>query len=171
MTDLLTTAPGTFANLYSLATEAANELNPSPMVFPFELNQYEPGSYVMISGIRGPEISWENIGTFSQIERFSIYGKATVYTGLSLTDDPTVAVSVLSDTYTLFQQVIMTPIMSNRFVPILGAIPGFADGTMYSVLPAYTRYEGMPGNIAGGQNGWSGVVDWAFNFEAYITPA
>lgn len=171
VSNLISTAPGAFTNFYSLIAAMCEVQNPSVQCFPFELNQYEPDSYVMVSGIENHVIDWETIGAFSQIEQYSIYGKATVYTGAALSDDPTIAAGVLNATYQVFNTCVMQVAMSNREVPIFGSIPGVPDGALFRMQPEHARYQGMPGNLGGSESGWSGVIDWSFSLWAYITPA
>jgi hypothetical protein len=167
MADLVSSAPGIFTALLGLVEAAAGEEEEQTLVFPFELGQYEPARYVMVSEIANHIIEWESIGDFGQKETYEVRGKATVYSGDSIATNPALATSVLTDTYALFQACVMTPAMSNRDMPILGT----TGPTPYLMLPAYARYHGNPGNMAGGQAGWCGEIDWSFHFEAYIAPA
>jgi hypothetical protein len=165
--DLVSSVPGVFAALLGLVCTAAAEQSPSVSVFAFELGQHEPGSYVMVHEIKGPRYEWENIGPFSQKEMYSIHGKATVFSGDSVATNETLAVDVLDETFALMQACVMTPVMSNRDMPILGT----TGPTPYLMLPVESQYDAAPGVIGGGPGGWCGVLDWGFSFEAIITPA
>ena len=164
--DLVSTAPAVYTALLGLVQTAAAAQNPAPAVFAFELGQYEPGSYVTVHAIENQRWDPETIGSFSQIEEYEVCGCATVFSGDSPATNPSVASTVLNATYSLFQSCVMTPAMSNRTMPILGGPPNVTR-----MLPAFTRYTGAPGNIGGAQGGWVGIVEWAFSFQAYVTPA
>lgn len=165
--DLISSAPGVYTALYNLLTAAGAAQNPAVPVFGFELTEWEPGTYVIVNGIENHKFDPESMGTFSQLENYDITGVATVFTGSSVTDDPTVTTDILSQTYAAFQSVVMTPIMSNRMMPILGT----TGPTPYQMLPGDARYTGTVGNLAGGPGGWVGTLEWSYHFSAYLTPA
>ena len=99
--DLVSSVPGIYTALLSQIQAAAAAQNPPVNVFPFEIGQYEPGSYVTVERIAGPSGSgagpvyeWEAIGSFAQKEKYTVCGKATVATGDSVTSG-TVAIDIL----------------------------------------------------------------------------
>ncbi|GAC1530908.1 MAG: hypothetical protein NVS3B1_23610 [Marmoricola sp.] len=166
MANLVSTVPGVYNALFKLVAAAGKAQNPSVSVFSFELGQFEPGSYVTVHGVENHDWEWETIGAFSQKEHYDITGTATVFSGDSPATDVNVASTVLSQTYSLFQNLVMIPIMSNRTMPILGGPPN-----VYSMLPGHTRYTAEPGNIGGGASGWVGIIEFSFHFDALCTPA
>lgn len=166
MPDLVSTAPAIYEAFLKLVEEAAEGLSPQPAVFPFELGQYEPGSYITVHEIANHEWEWETIGAFTQKERYEVCGCATVYSGDSPATNKTLATAVMSETYSLFNTCVMTPLMSHRTVPLLG-VTGVSP---YLMLPYYGRYEAHPGSADGGQAGWCGVLNWSYHFEALVTP-
>lgn len=165
--DLVSSVPGIFTALLGLVQTAAAAMTPQPAVFAFELGQYEPGRYVTVHEIKGPDYQWEDIGTFAQKEIYEICGLATVFTGDSVTNNANVATQVLADTIDLFQTCVMTPVMSNRTMPLLGT----TGPSPLLMLPDRMAYDSGPGEIAGGEGGWVGKYEWSFHFEAIITPA
>jgi hypothetical protein len=164
---LVSSVPGVFTALLNLIRTVAEEQSPSIAVFPFELGQYEPASYVMLSEIKGPRYEWESIGNYAQREIYDITGKATVFSGDSAATNATLAVTVLEETFALFQTCVMTPVITNRDMPTFGT----AGPTPFLVLPLESAYTAGPGNIGGGQGGWCGVIEWGFHFEAVLTPS
>jgi len=164
--DLISSAPGIYAAFLKLVGEAAAGQATPVSVFPFELSQYEPKSYIILSKIENHQFEWKSIGVFAQKERYEIVGKTTVFTGDSPAVNQKLATKVLAETYALFQACVMTPAMSNRNMPILDT----EGPTPYLMLPSYARYDAAPGEMGGGPAGWCGVLDWGFSFEAILTP-
>lgn len=164
--DLVSTAPGVYSALLGLVQAAAVAQSPPVSVFAFELGQYEPGSYVTVHAIENHQWDPETIGTFSQREGYDVCGCATVFTGDSPATNAPVATTILAQTYALFQALVMTPAMSNRVIPILGA-----STDVFQMLPGFSRYSAGPGNMAGGEAGWVGILEWSFHFDALVTPA
>jgi hypothetical protein len=164
---LISSVPGIYTALLGLVTEAAEEeANPQVTVFPFELDQYEPAAYIVLSEIRGPRYEWESFEPFfAQKEFYSIHGKVIVFTGDSGTIRPEVVTNALVSTFDIFQQCVMSPIMSNRNEPMLGT----TGPSPYLMLPEETSYEAGVGKIAGTPGGWDSILDWAFRFEALLT--
>lgn len=182
MSDLVSSVPGVWDALLGLVQTAALAVsNPVPgspdstvYVFPFALGEYAPGAYVTIHGItgpqgvgQGPQYKWEAIGDFSQREIFGINGAVTVFSGDSPTNNPTISTQVLGWCISLFQSCVMTPVMSNRNMPILGT----TGPSPFLMLPARMGYSSGPGTVGDGAAGWSGVFSWSFHFESVITPA
>lgn len=151
-----------------LQTAGAAQATPVD-VFAFALDQDEPAQYVILDSIENHRWEIESIGSFSNKEHFDIVGRATVFNGGMLDDDVTVTTDVMNSTYSLFQNVVMIPVMSNRSMPILG-YSGAGNGP-YQMLPGYSRYVAGPGQIGAGQGGWVGVIEFSYHFDAYVTPA
>ena len=165
--DLVSSAPGIYQAMLTLVQQAAAAQNPVVSVFPFELGQYEPGSYVTLHAIENHRFEWAYIPTFTQYEYYDITGVATVFTGDSPADNPTVATTVLNQTYSLFQNVVMTPVISNRDMPIFQT----QGPSPLMMLPEVAQYTAGVGNLAGGPGGWVGTIDFRYSFTALVTPA
>jgi hypothetical protein len=166
MASLISSVPGIYEKLDALLKAAGEEQDPRIPVFSFELGQYEPAGYVFIKEIKQQPYEWEAIGAFTQKETYDICGEATVFSGDSQATNPEVVQRVIEETYALFQNCVMTPVMSNRDMPILGT----TGPTPYLVLPWESQPDFGPAEIAGGQAGWYGKINWSFHFEALITP-
>lgn len=163
--DLVSTAPGIFAALLGLVQTAAAAQNPAVSVFAFEVGQYEPATYTTVHALENQTWDWAYLGAFTQYEEYDIAGCTAVYSGDSPNTNPAVASTVLSQTYNLFQAVVMTPVMSNRTIPILGG-----PSNVIEMTPNYSRYMAGPGNMGDTQAGWSGEIEWSFHFRANVTP-
>lgn len=163
--DLVSTAPTTYTAMLGLIETAAAAQNPAVSVFAFELGQYEPGSYIMLHQIANHSWTVETLGSFTQLEHYDICGKVTVFSGDSPATNPSVATTVMSSTYTLFQATVMTPMMSNRTIPILGG-----SRQVYQMMPTMSQYTAGLGEIADQPAGWVGMIDFYYHFDAYITP-
>lgn len=162
--NLSSTAPGIYKALLGLVQTAAAGQNPPINVFPFEIGQYEPGSYVTVQAVENHHWEWAYIGTFTQYEAYDVCGIATVFTGDSVTSG-TVATDVMAQTYSLFETCVMTPVMSNRNIPILGG-----PSNVIEMTPNDSGYTAEPGLVDGNPSGWVGVIPWSFHFRANVTP-
>jgi hypothetical protein len=101
MTVLTSTAPGVWSAFVALVTTAANAatINGNPVtVFPFEVTQNQPANYIQFVAIENHRWEPEGIG-YQFREDYRINGLATVFTGNSLSDDPSIANTVLDATY------------------------------------------------------------------------
>jgi hypothetical protein len=166
---LPSTAPAVYAAFFTASREAA-ELQEQPVnVFPFALELFEPAQYVLITEIANHNWEWESIGSFTQRERYEIRGAATVFRGDDIANNPEIAVNVLEETYSVFNECVMRPLMSNRNEPILN-VKG-VQASPFLMLPEFTRYSAGAGQLGGGPGGWYGRLDWAFSFEALVNPA
>lgn len=164
--DLILSAPGVYIAMLGLIQTAGAAQDPVISVYGFEVGASEPDDYIEVLGFKDHHIKPETIGTFSQIEEYSITGRTTVFTGASPVDDPNVGIEILQQTYDIFQAVVMTPLMSNRNEPILGTL----GPSPYLMLPESAEYDAGVGTIGDGPGGWAGWLDWSFHFEAYLTP-
>lgn len=164
--DLVSSAPGIYQALLALIRTAAAAQNPPISVFPFESGPSEPGSYVSLHAIENHHWEWAYIGSFTQYEHYDIVGVATVFTGNSVING-TVATDIMTQTYNLFQTVVMTPVMSNRNEPIFQT----TGPTPYLMLPERAQYNGEPGIVDGQPAGWVGTVEFCYHFDATNTPA
>lgn len=164
--DLVSSVPGIYQAMLGLLQAAAATQNPPIQVFPFEQGPYEPGSYVTLHAIENHTFEAAYLGTFSQYEHYDICGCATVFTGDTVTSG-TVATDILTQTYSLFQAVVMTPVISNRTIPIFQT----TGPSPYEMLPERAQYHAEPGEIGGNAAGWVGTVDFLYHFDAVVTPA
>lgn len=167
MTSLTSTAPGiweAFVNLVSDAAATVTILGNPVTVFPFEVTQNQPANYIQFVGMEGHHWEPEGIG-YQFREDYAINGLATVFTGNSLSDDPSIANAVLEATYELFNTCVMTTMVENANIPILGTAL-----TPFQGLPSYTRYAGQPGNQGGAQVGWTGEITFQYRFSALCYP-
>jgi hypothetical protein len=163
--DLVSTAPGVYAALLGLVEAAAAAQTPAVSVFSFEMGQYQPATYTTVHAIENQTWDWAYLGTFTQCEEYDICGCTAVYSGDSPNTNPSVASTVLTATYNLFQATVMTPAMSNRTIPILGG-----PENVFEMTPNYSRYTAGLGNVGGEEAGWSGEIEWSFHFRANVTP-
>lgn len=167
-TDLLSSAPAAYSALLGLVQTAAAALSPPVAVIQFELEEYVPGSYVLLTGIENHRFEWEALGSFLQKETYSLSGRCSVYVGDSPNSpSSTVPTDVMTATYTLFQAAVMTPVITNHGVPILGvdSVPA-----PYMLLPEFARYNSGPGFLRGGQAGWYGEIAWSYSLSALTGP-
>lgn len=165
MADLVSTAPGIYTALLGLVEAAAAEQTPAVSVFAFEIGQYEPATYVTVHAIENQSWEWAYLGTYTQYEEYDIAGCVSVYSGDSPNTNPSVASTVLTQTYNTFQAIVMTPAMSNRTIPILGG-----PSNVIEMTPNYSRYTAGLGDVGGTPSGWVGSIDWSFHFRANVTP-
>lgn len=166
--NLISTAPTSYERLLKLVEEAAEEQNKTSsakvLVFPFETGPYEPSQFVTVEGIEHVGWRWESIGSFSHIEEYEIFGTATSFTGDTVTSLG-IATGIMKETYALFENLVMKPVMSNRTAPVLGG-----SEHVYLMEPRRQMYKPAPGVIDGKPGGWVGTVEWSFFFAAYVTP-
>lgn len=167
MSDLISSVPGVYERLAALIAEAGEAQDPQIPLFQFALGEYEPAGYVLITEIRQDPYEWESIGSFSQKEKYDICGEASTFTGDSPNTNPAVVQQTIETLYTMFQACVMTPVMSNRTMPILGT----SGPSPYLMLPWESQPTFGVADMAGGQAGWYGKIDWSFHFEAVLTPA
>jgi hypothetical protein len=166
MTDVVSSVPGIYKALFSLIEKAAGEQESAPAVFPWELKQYEPRSYIVVSGIKGPRFEWHAI-PYQQEEHYSIFGKVSVFTGEAQTPNTEVAVAAMEEVWSLFNACVMTPVVSNVKAPFLGT----TGPTPQIMLPEEADFNAGVGIIANGPAGWQANIDWSFSFAAILTPA
>lgn len=167
MSNFLSSAPGIYTAMLGLIQAAGSTQNPPVDVEAFALGQYEPGSYVEILQIENHIWDMETI-TYSGKEHYDITGIATVFTGTGIKDSPTVGTDILAETYDLFNEIVMSTLITNRNEPTFGT----TGPTPYQAIPGYSRYTGGPGRNQQGQPfGFMGVIEWSWHFDAYISPS
>lgn len=172
MSDVILTAPGIFsAGLGLIQTAAASYSSPPPAVFPFELGQYEPASYITVHDISPVELVAEDTSYGFQ-EHYDLEGECVYWTGTGVADSPTVTTDAMTATWNLYQACVMTPLVGSRTIPILGynATTSGAPGPYQMLLKAAT-YTGQVGMNADGEPwGWTGIIKWAYHFDALLHP-
>lgn len=169
MTATLTSSvPATWTAMLNLIQAAAALANPAITVYPAELLEYAPGQYIVVGAITGHIFDIEAMG-YQFIETYTINGSCTVYVGDSPTG--TVPSQVMDSTYDLYTNIVMATMVANRGgsgVPVMGVA---TYPSPYQVLPHTAQYLGEPGNVGGAPSGWTGRIDWSYEFKAYIAPA
>jgi hypothetical protein len=159
--------PGIYTGLLKLVREAGAEQSQEVAVFPFELNQYKPGSYVILGPLKGPTYEWEAI-PLQVREIFDITGKAIVYKGETPTaeENQQLATEALTEVFSVMVNCLMTPALANRGAPTFGTSGPSAQIT----VPLEARHEAGPGIIEGTTGGWMSVIDWGIHFESILNP-
>jgi hypothetical protein len=165
-TDLVSSAPGIYSALLKLVEQAAAEQSPKVPVFAYEVGQWEPQTYLTVHAIEHHEWEIESI-PYQFNEKYEVVGCATVFSGSSPFTTPTVGVTVMNETFNLFNACVMTQIVSHRTAPFLET----TGPTPQIMLPTQTDYTAGPGRMEGGPAGWCGEMTWRVFFEAIITPA
>ena len=160
MANLLTTAPLAFSTLYNLFVAAGAAQTPTIPVMAQELLQYEPGSYVCLTGLEHHNFEWSALGTFAFEEDYDIVGYATFLTGNVDVE------AVIAGTFSVFQDVVQTTVVANRNPPISAALQ---TAGVTRIIPKFARYSSSPGTFGGGQGGFQGTVDFAYSVHARIT--
>jgi hypothetical protein len=158
-----------------LCTDAGQLANPYVYVAPFELELYEPGSYVIVQGISNQRMEIESLGPQrSMQEWYEIYGYASVFVGDTPDAlNPTVAITTMAQAYELFSNIVMTPAMSANNEPVWNAVsPFLVPGSVNFMAPSRIQYTSGPGfEDNGAPSGWMGRVDWAYQLRAYVSPS
>ncbi len=165
--DLISSVPGIYTALFNLISAAAAQQATPVQVYPFEVGVNEPAQYIQLHKIIGPRYEWESIGFFQQKELYEIVGMVSVFSGTSPGEDPTIAVEQLQTAFALLQSCVMTPVFSNRTMPLLGT----TGPSPLSVLPTVADVDASPGDISGVPTGWQTDITFGFSFEAVLTPA
>ena len=161
MANLTSTAPLAFETLYNLINTTAQAQNPPVVVFNQELLQYEPNSYVVLSGIESHRFEWAALGSFAFYEYYDIAGFCTVWQGNTDTS------SIITSTYDLYQNVVQSTVVANRAPPLSADL--IAAGLL-EILPGFARYSGEQGvNQKGGPMGFYGRIDFSYSCKGRIT--
>ena len=172
MANLTSSVPGAYDAFYNLIKTAGAGQSPPVAVMAQELVQYEPGSYVCLGATPGGHKAVENhrwewaaLGSFAFYETYDFCGYATVLQG---DVDPEV---ILARTWSLYQAVVMNPIVANRGSNGTNVLGSAAPASLEYIIPVDANYVGVPGNFAGGQEGFQGIVEFCFSVKARITTA
>lgn len=162
--DLVSSVPGIYEALLKLIEEAASE-KPNVYVFPWELKQYEPATYIIVGGIKGPRFEWHAI-PFQQEEHYEIHGKVSVFVGEQDSPDVKLAVNAMNEVWSVFDSCVMSQVVSNRTAPFLKT----TGPTPQIMLPQEAEFTAGVGVIANGPGGWVANIDWSFEFATILTP-
>ena len=171
MANLTSSVPGAYDAFYNLIKTAGSTQSPPVTVMAQELQQYEPGSYVCLgetpSGHKAVENHrWEFGGTgWVWYETYDFCGYATVLQG---DVDPE---TVLAATWTLYQNVVMTPMVLNRGANGTNVLGSASPASLSFITPTDANYTGVPGNFSGGMAGFQGIVEFCYSVKARITTA
>jgi hypothetical protein len=155
--------------MFGFISAAGAAATPAVDVFPAEIIQYEPGSYIVVNSDI-PDQSW-NIEAFGYqfIESFAVTGICTVFDGNDATLDT--ITTIMADTYSLYTNLVMLPIVENRGGNNPNGVLGITGNPHpFEIIPGYAHYSNDVGNIGGGEGGWQGVLSWSFNIRSYISP-
>lgn len=161
MANLTSTAPVAFETLYGLINTAAQAQNPPVAVFDQEMLQYEPNTYVVLTGIESHRFEWAALGSFAFYEFYDIVGYCTWWQGDTDTG------SVITNTYALYQSVVQSTVVANRAPPLSASL--IASGLL-EILPGFARYSGEQGvDQGGGPMGFFGRIDFSYSCKGRIT--
>ena len=161
MANLTSTAPGAFAEALTLITAAGAKQSPPVSVFGQELLQYEPNTYVVLTGIENHRWEWAALGSYAFYEYYDIVGYCTIWQG---NVDPA---TIIADTYALFEDVVHSTIVANRAPPLSASLQ---SSGLLEILPGYARYTGEQGvDAQGGPMGFFGKVEFSYSCKARVT--
>lgn len=172
MTTLTSVQDGTHDAFLGLLQTYAAEQSPAVQVFDtFLTGDYEPSQYVILFGSNHPDETDADqdfeiaaLGSYAFYEYFTLYGCLTLFQG------NTAPAAVRDAMWTLFNAVVMAPVVTNRGfggTPVLGSA---APSQLESVVPTFARPVVRTGTMGGGQAGTEGRIEWAFKFSARIMP-
>lgn len=170
MSNLTSTVPGAYDAWYNLLKNAGAAQSPAVTVMAQELVQYEPGSYVCLgdtpSGLKAVQnhrFELAALGSYAMYETYQFCGYATVVQG---DVDPE---TVLSKTWTLYQNVVMSTVVANRGANGAQVLGSAAPVSLEWIVPEDANYTGYPGNFGGGSAGFQGIVEFCYSLKARIT--
>lgn len=167
MANLTSTQQEAFDTLLSLLQTAGAAQNPAVEVFDSELVQYEPATYVMLTGLENHHFDWAALGQFPFYETYDITGIATVFQG---DVDPK---GVRDATFSLYENVVQTTVVANSgsWATQNGYVlsPSLMTAGLYMIVPTYVRYSSGPAEMASGESGYSGTIEFAYTLKARIT--
>jgi hypothetical protein len=165
MTTLISTAPTVYAALLGLIQQAALQYLPPIQVFPAELLEYQPGSYIIVGSVENHQFDPEAT-QYTFLEHYDINGLCTVFAGDVGGES---ASDIMTATYNLFTNIVGATVVEHRGgngIPVLGIT---SYPSPYEIKFGYARYIGSPGNIGGAQAGWQGTINWSFALSAYLS--
>lgn len=162
---LVSSVPGIWQAAMSLLTTQGAAQSPAVKVFPFELGQYEPGSYVLLHEAKNLKLLPED--PYSLRESYDIAGYVTYWTGTGISgaDYSGVTLSVLQQTYDIFTNVVTEALISNRTLPLWGT----TGPTPFQFFFTKGEYVGAPGHTQDGAPwGWEGRLDFSIHVDALL---
>ena len=161
MANLTSTVPSAFETLYGILNTAGQGQSPVVSVFNQELLQYEPNTYVVLTGIENHRWEWAALGSYAFYEYYDIVGYCTVWQG------NTDSGSIITATYNLYNAVVQTPIVAHAAPPISASLQ---SAGLLEILPGYARYTGEQGvDAQGGPMGFFGKVEFSYSCKARVT--
>lgn len=169
--NLTSTAPGVwnaFLGLIQTATTGVTVAINAEGVTAYDqfIPSVEPTNYVVLVDIYNQKWTPEGIG-YQFREDYLIRGYATIATGASPGDDPTVPATVRTQTWGMYNTCVQTVMVDNANLPIFDTNPSPFQG-----LPTASNYTAGTGKAnGGGQVGWYGRIDFAYRFSALVLPA
>lgn len=172
MSNLTSTVPGAFNALYNLLATAGNGQSPSIPVFHSEVmrDQQLQNGYVLLEQVENHRMTPAALGSYAFYETYDFCGCVVFYQGGP--DLVTMAETVLSQTWSIYQNVVVTTVINNAGVPAYGGGPvlgSAAPAALEVIVPAVAAYTGGPGQMEGGASGFIGEVSFRYSLKARIT--
>ena len=149
MANLTSTVPAAFDQFLTLLQSAASGQNPAVFVVDTVLAQYEPATYVELSGAVNHRYESAALGSYAFYETYELEGFVRVFLGQL---DHKAARDQVWQT---FQSIVMAAVVANRTL----------DGLVEYIEPASANYSGGVSNIGGSQ----AVIEFAFSVQARLT--
>lgn len=170
MSNLTSTVPGAFNAMYGLLnTAGAAQSTPIPVFHSEVLSGEETqNGYVLLGGVERHDFDPAALGSYAFYENYDIVGCVVYYQGGP--DPLNMVEEVLTTTWSIYQNVVMTTLVTNRGAngnPVLGSSAPAALEWCIPVEASYTAGQGQVGVATG----WQGVVDFRYNLKARITTA
>lgn len=164
MSNLTATVPGTFDALYALFAAAGAALDPVVPVFHSEVltGQQTQNGYVLLAGVENHKFTLAALGSYAYYETYDICGSAAYFQG---GPDPTTLVqAVLAKTWSIYQDVVMTPVVLNRGADGTYVLGDAAPVSLTYVEPVAADYTG-----AAVEGGFAGEVQFRYFIKSRIT--
>lgn len=171
MSNLTSTVPGTFNAFYNLLVAAGNGQNPAIPVFHSEVpsGTLLQNGYVVLERVENHSFDPAALGSYAFYESFDVCGVVEYYLGGS--DLTTMVESVLTSTWSIYQNVVMTTAVQNRGVAGQQVLGAAAPAALEWFKPMEASYMGAEGNVGAQPSGWIGQVSFRYNAYARITTA
>ena len=171
MSNLISTVPGAFNALYGLLAAAGQEQSPPIPVFHTEVISGEElqNGYVLLRAVDGHNFDPAALGSYAFYETYDVCGEVVYYQGGP--DPITMATDVLNQTWSIYQNVVMTTAVLNRGANGEQVLGDAAPEAVEWCIPVSGEYTGEPGTIGAGQDGLIGTIEFRYNVKARITTA
>jgi hypothetical protein len=170
VSNLTSTVPGAFNALYDLLnTAGAAQSTPIP-IFHSEVLEGEAtlNGYVLLGGVERHNFDPAALGSYAFYETYDIVGCVVFYQGGA--DPLSLVEQVLTTTWGIYQNVVMTTLVANRGANGTQVLGAAAPAALEWCIPVEASYSGGQGDV-GGASGWQGVVDFRYNVKARLTTA